>query len=91
MKSDLPKGFPNQDYLKAFGSSARFRLIMPGDQRMACQRSTGKVKRIATMLHKEAAITQANAPFNLSSFIVSETTATTARNCSPHGAKRNAG
>ncbi|MET4385152.1 hypothetical protein ABIB73_000887 [Bradyrhizobium sp. F1.4.3] len=56
MKSDLPKGFPNQDFLEAVGLSARFRLIMPGCERMACQQGTGKVKRIATMLHKEAQI-----------------------------------
>jgi hypothetical protein len=56
MKSHLPKGFPNQDFLEAVSLSARFRLIMPGDERMACQRGTGKVKRIATMLHKGAAI-----------------------------------
>jgi len=56
MKSDLPKGFPNQDFLEAMGLSARFRLIMLGDERMACQPGTGKVKRIATMLHEKAAI-----------------------------------
>jgi hypothetical protein len=57
MKSDLPKGFPNQDFLEAV-ASRRFRLIMPGDERMACQPDTGKVKRIATMLHERAARTR---------------------------------
>jgi hypothetical protein len=70
MKSDLPKGFPNQDFLEAMGLSARFRLIMPGNQRMACQPRTGKVKRIATMLHKGAALARVEATLNLASFSV---------------------
>src|SRR3954471_20329770 len=41
MKSDLPRGFPNQDFLEA-RLSARFRLFMPGDERMACWPGTGK-------------------------------------------------
>ena len=49
---------------------------MPGDEKMACQRDTGKVKRIATMLHKEAAITRGHAAsFNLASFVADATTA----------------
>jgi hypothetical protein len=56
MKSDLPKGFPDQDFLEAV-AGARFRLIMPGGARMACQPDTGKVQRVRTMLQEEAAMT----------------------------------
>jgi len=41
---------------------------------MACQQVTGKVKRIATMLHKEASITAARAAFYLASINIDETT-----------------
>jgi hypothetical protein len=77
MKSDLPKGFPNQDFFGKLGRSTRFRLIMPGDERMTCQRSTGKVKRAATMLHKESSdyATCGVPSFYLASFISHKATA----------------
>jgi hypothetical protein len=53
IKSDLPKDFPTKVFWKLL--SARFRLFMPGRARMACQQVTGKVKRIAVMMHEEAA------------------------------------
>src|SRR5947209_6904119 len=42
IKSDLPKGFPDQDYFESCELSARFRLVLPGRARMACQPMTGK-------------------------------------------------
>jgi hypothetical protein len=53
MKSDLPKSFPDQGFLEVASR------LLPFDfswrPKMACQPGTGKVKRIATMLHREAA------------------------------------
>jgi hypothetical protein len=52
-----PKGFPQPRFFGQLGSAC-FRLIMLGDERMACQPDTGKAKRIAATLHEAAAIPQ---------------------------------
>ncbi|AHY51303.1 hypothetical protein BJS_04154 [Bradyrhizobium japonicum SEMIA 5079] len=46
-----PKGFPRPSYFGSCRLSARFRLFVPGQSRMACQPDTGKVKRTCAMLH----------------------------------------